>query len=58
VQAFCVCIPSLEEQQRIVERVAEQLASAERVLKALQDQRAAIDTLPGALLRRAFSGKL
>jgi hypothetical protein len=48
----------LLEGHRIVERVSERLASAERLGKTLQDQLIGIDALPGALLRRAFSGQL
>ncbi len=58
VRAFRVCIPRLEEQRRIVKPVAEHLASAERLGNALHGQLTAINALPGALLRRAFSGEL
>ena len=50
--------PSLEEQQRIAEMLSQQMASAERTRKALEEQLDTINKLPAALLRRAFSGEL
>jgi type I restriction enzyme S subunit len=51
-------IPPLREQQRIVARLSEQMAAAGKTRKALEEQLNAINALPAALLRRAFSGKL
>jgi type I restriction enzyme, S subunit len=58
VEALEVCIPDLKEQQRIVGSLDEQIAAAERARAAAEAQSAAIDAMPAALLRRAFSGKL
>lgn len=39
-------------------RLSEQMAAAEKIRRALEAQLAAINALPAALLRRAFSGEL
>ena len=57
-KAFTVCVPSIVEQRRIVATLDEQLAGAERLRRAAVEELAAIDALPAALLRRAFSGEL
>jgi type I restriction enzyme S subunit len=51
-------LPSLPEQQRIAAMLNEQMASAERARKAIEEELDAINKLPAALLRRAFSGAL
>ena len=43
---------------RTVGRLREQMAEAERVRMATEEELAAINALPDALLRRAFSGEL
>jgi hypothetical protein len=58
VEAFRVCIPDIEEQKGVAEKLSLQIDQAERVLDAVTDEAIAIDQLPAALLRRAFSGEL
>lgn len=58
VQNERVPVPLLPEQRRIVVRLSEQLAAAERARKALEAQLATINALPAALLRQAFSGTI
>ena len=58
VTSLEVPVPSLPEQKPIAAMLREQMAAAERARKALEEQLAAIDALPAALLRRAFSGEL
>ena len=53
-----LALPPLAEQRRIAARIRDQMASAERTRKALEDQLATINKLPAALLRRASSGEL
>jgi len=49
---------SLAHQHRIAAQLSGQVASAERLRQALAEQLDAINTLPAALLREAFSGRL
>jgi type I restriction enzyme S subunit len=56
--AFPLMIPRLEEQGRVVAALANCTERAERARKAAEDQAAAINAMPAALLRRAFSGEL
>jgi type I restriction enzyme S subunit len=58
VAAVELNLPPLSEQQRLVTMLNEQMATARQVRKALEDQLAAINALPAALLSRAFSGEL
>ncbi len=58
VQDEQVPVPPLAEQRRIAARLAEQMAALEQTRKALDDQFAAINKLPAALLREAFSGRI
>ncbi len=51
-------VPSTSEQGHVAEMLEEQMATAERACKAIGAELAAIDALPGAILRRAFSGEL
>ena len=53
-----VPLPPLEEQQRIQTTAQELTAAAKEVRRAAEEQLAAIDALPAALLRRAFNGEL
>lgn len=55
VKAFRVCIPSLDEQRRIVAQLQKQQGAAEGMAAAIDAERKAIDALPVALLRRAFA---
>jgi type I restriction enzyme S subunit len=50
-------VPSLVEQQRIAGMLNEQMASAERARKAVEEELDAIKKLPAGLLHRAFSGE-
>jgi type I restriction enzyme S subunit len=58
VEAFSVCVPEIERQRDIVRTLGAEIAEAERLLKAAEDQLAAINAMPAAVLRRAFSGAL
>ncbi len=58
VQAFEVCVPPLVEQKRIAAALTERLAEADRMYKVVAEELAAMEALPAALLRRAFSGEL
>lgn len=58
VEQLEVATPSLAEQQRIAAMLSEQMIKVERISIALEEQLAAINALPSALLRRAFSGEL
>jgi type I restriction enzyme S subunit len=58
VTALDVPVPTLADQQRVVAILRQQMAEAERVLKVVEEELAAISALPAALLRRAFSGAL
>lgn len=49
-------LPPLAEQRRIARIVMDQLAAVERARQAAEEQLRNIDTLPSAILRRAFSG--
>src|SRR3990172_4166198 len=53
-----VPVPSLEVQQRIMAMLNEQMATAERTRKELEEQLDTINKLPAALLHRAFKGEL
>jgi type I restriction enzyme S subunit len=56
--AFPVMVPPLGDQRRIVAVLDGRMAEAKRVREAAEQQLAAINALPAALLRRAFSGAL
>ena len=47
-------LPSLDEQRRVVARVEEQIAAANRAREAATAQLAAIEAMPAALLRESF----
>ena len=49
-------LPTLSEQKRIVAKLNDQLASADRASKAAEAQLAEVEALPSALVRAAFSG--
>jgi restriction endonuclease S subunit len=55
---FVVPVPNLEVQNRLVDRLSGQMVSAGRTRKAIEEESDAINKLPAALLRRAFSGGL
>lgn len=58
IQEERVPVPPISEQRRIAVRLSEEMAAVERTRKVLEDQLATINTLPAALLRRAFNGEL
>lgn len=51
-------LPSLSEQQRIAALLKEQMATIEKARQAAEAEFTTINTLPAALLRRAFNGEL
>jgi len=55
---FEIPLPTLPEQQRIAAILREQLAAIEQARIAAEAELKAINTLPAALLRRAFNGEL
>ncbi len=55
---FEIPLPPLPEQQRIVAILREQMAAVEKARAAAEAELEAINALPAALLRRAFSGEL
>jgi restriction endonuclease S subunit len=58
VASVWINLPSMVEQQRLVGELEERMAVAERMIKVADEQVAAVNALPAALLRRAFSGEL
>uniref|UniRef100_A0A7C4RTT9 Restriction endonuclease subunit S n=1 Tax=Desulfatirhabdium butyrativorans TaxID=340467 RepID=A0A7C4RTT9_9BACT len=58
IKRISIPLPPLSEQQRIVAILREQMAAVEKARKASEEELAAINALPAALLRRAFSGEL
>lgn len=51
-------LPPLDEQRQIVAALSAKMAVAEQASAATEAELEAIEALPGALLRRAFSGEL
>ena len=58
IEEFRIPLPALSEQKRIAAILNEQMVSAERLRNDLEKQLHEINSLPAALLRRAFSGEL
>lgn len=58
VASLAVPLPPVAEQGRVLRVLRERMGAADSTCKALDAQLAAIDALPAALLRRAFSGEL
>lgn len=58
MEQFEIPLPPLPEQQRISTIIKEQLAAIEQARTAAEAELKAINTLPAALLRRAFNGEL
>ncbi len=54
--AITLSLPPSPEQRHIAATLNEQMVSVEKMRQALEEQLDAINKLPGALLRRAFSG--
>jgi type I restriction enzyme S subunit len=55
VKAFTVCVPSVEEQRRIVSRLASELAAVDRARAAVESSAGALNALTSAVIREAFS---
>jgi len=55
---FEIPLPPLSEQRRIAAILKEQMAAVERARAAAEAELEAVEALPVALLRRAFSGEL
>ena len=51
-------LPPLEDQRRIAGVLREQMAAVEKARAAAEEESATINSLPAALLRRAFAGEL
>ncbi|GBU21862.1 hypothetical protein R80B4_01764 [Fibrobacteres bacterium R8-0-B4] len=51
-------LPLIDEQRRIAAEIERQFAAVERAKKAAVEQLAAINTIPAAILRQAFSGEI
>jgi len=58
VQAFSVCIPPIEEQRRIVASLRHRLEVVEKARTAARAELEAINSLPAALIRKAFNGEM
>jgi type I restriction enzyme S subunit len=53
-----VPVPPPEEQCRIAAIIDKKLAAVEKAKKAVAEQMALIDAMPGSILRRAFAGEM
>ncbi len=53
-----ISLPPLPDQQRIAEVLREQMAAVEKARAAAEEELNTINTLPAALLRRAFNGEI
>lgn len=58
IEKLKIPLPPLTEQRRIAAILTEQLAAMEQARKAAEAQLAAINDLPAALLRQAFTGAI
>ena len=58
VHALAIPLPPIDEQRRIAAILDEQMAAVEKARAAAEAQLASINSLPAALLRRAFEGGL
>ena len=58
VAALEIPMPSMTRQREIVEILDEKIPTAENACEVIKDQLETISTLPAALLRQAFTGKL
>ncbi|MFG0275899.1 MAG: restriction endonuclease subunit S [Phycisphaerales bacterium] len=56
VEQFSICAPRIDEQRRLAARMATSLEATESVIARAQEQLAAAEALPAAILRAAFSG--
>lgn len=55
VKEFHLCLPDKSTQQKIVDQLDEALTVSETLLEAIRIERKAIETLPAAILRDAFT---
>jgi hypothetical protein len=58
VWALAILLPPLSEQHRVTVLLKGQMAAADKARVAAEAELETITALPGALLRRAFDGKL
>jgi type I restriction enzyme S subunit len=58
LESFTIPLPPLPEQRRIAGLLREQMAAVEKARTSAEEELAAINALPAALLRRAFAGGL
>jgi type I restriction enzyme, S subunit len=56
VRTFHVCVPPIAEQRRIAAELRKRLATIDAMESSIRAEQEAADTLPAALLRRAFDG--
>lgn len=56
--ALALPLAPASDRERIVARLSEQMATAQKTRRGLEEQLAEINALPAALLRRAFTGHL
>jgi type I restriction enzyme S subunit len=57
LRAFPLLAPPIEEQHRIVTRLGEEMRNAKEACRLIQEEHAAIEALPTALLRQTFNGE-
>lgn len=58
IQNLIIPLPQLTEQKRISEILKEQMAASDKARKAAEEELAAINSLPAAILRKAFNGEI
>ena len=58
VEAFTVCMPPIGEQKRVVVDLDRRMAGTQQLRDSATAELSAIEAVPAALLRRAFSGEL
>jgi len=58
LKSFTVPLPPVEEQGRIASDLKAKMAQAEKLKESIENQLEAINALPQAILRKAFSGEL
>ncbi len=58
VTSLSIPLPPLDEQQRIVAILNEKMAAVQQARRAAEEQLRAVQALPAAYLRQAFSGEL
>jgi type I restriction enzyme S subunit len=58
IDDFPLLLPPLAEQRRIAGIIGKQLAVVEKAKRAAEEQLTAINAMPAAILRKAFSGEI